>query len=121
MFYPAANGDVQSHTSTVMFTHLAAYKLHGSYAQPHTTITHHLDLADSKGLVLLQGSVIDGRGVSVEEGRWLVMCLQKFYDFEGHGGGIGKEKRTKLLESFTKGDAEGFKVEELVEEAERVS
>ncbi|KIW30096.1 uncharacterized protein PV07_05870 [Cladophialophora immunda] len=109
-----------THMSTVLFTHLAAFKLHGTYAQPHTTITHHLDLADSHGLVLLNGSVVKGRGVSVEEGRWLLMCLQKFYDYEGHGGGIGREKRQGLLEKFSKGDQE-FNLEELVDEAERIS
>ena len=126
-FHPPANAHLgprektlNTHTSTVLFTHLASYKLHGSYAPPHTTITHHLDLADSHALVLLNGSVSKGRGVSVEEGRWLVMCLQKFYDFEGHGGGVGKEKRQGLLEKFSKGDQD-FKVEELVDEAERVS
>ncbi|KAJ9503482.1 hypothetical protein LTR99_002244 [Exophiala xenobiotica] len=109
-----------THTSTVLFTHLAAFKVHGSYAQPHTTITHHLDLADSHGLVLLNGSVVKGRGVSVEEGRWLLMCLQRFYDHEGHGGGIGREKRQGLLEKFSKGD-QGFNLEELVDEAEKIS
>jgi ATP synthase mitochondrial F1 complex assembly factor 1 len=94
--------------------------VHGAYAQPHTTITHHLDLADSHGLVLLNGTVTDGRGVSPEEGRWLVMCLQKFYDFEGHGGGIRKEKRQGLLQKFSNGDQD-FNLEELVDEAERVS
>jgi ATP synthase F1 complex assembly factor 1 len=63
---------------------------------------------------------MDGRGVSVEEARWLLMCLQKFYDFEGHGVGVGREKRQGLLEKFSKGDQE-FKLEELVDEAERVS
>ncbi|EXJ65117.1 hypothetical protein A1O7_01457 [Cladophialophora yegresii CBS 114405] len=116
---PVAN-TANTHTSTVLFTHLAAFKVHGTYAQPHTTITHHLDLADSHGLVLLNGSVVKGRGVSVEEGRWLLMCLQKFYDYEGHGGGIGREKRQGLLEKFSKGD-QGFDLEELVDEAERVS
>jgi len=126
-FYPPAGAPASpdmrtanTHISTVLFTHLAAYKLHGAYAQPHTTITHHLDLVDSHGLVLLHGSVVDGRGVSAEEGRWLIMCLQKFYDFEGHGGGIGKEKRQGLLEKFSKGD-ERFSLDELVDEAERVS
>jgi ATP synthase mitochondrial F1 complex assembly factor 1 len=116
---PGALG-ANTHTSTVIFTHLAAFKLHGTYAQPHTTITHHLDLADSHGIVLLNGAVVDGRGVSAEEGRWLLMCLQKFYDFEGHGGGIGREKRQGLLEKFSKGD-QGFSLEELVDEAERIS
>ncbi|KIV95354.1 hypothetical protein PV10_03021 [Exophiala mesophila] len=109
-----------THTSTVLFTHLAAFKLHGAYAQPHTTITHHLDLADSHGLVLLNGGVMEGRGVSVEEGRWLLMCLQKFYDHGGHGGGVGKEKRQGLLQQFSNGD-ERFNLEELVDEAERIS
>ena len=126
-FHPPAEAPQSSkamtrntHTSTVIFTHLAAFKLHGTFAQPHTTITHHLDLVDSHGIVLLNGSVVDGRGVSVEEGRWLLMCLQKFYDFEGHGGGHGKEKRQSLLEKFSKGD-KGFSLEELVDEAERIS
>jgi ATP synthase mitochondrial F1 complex assembly factor 1 len=118
---PAVGSKTENtHTSTVIFTHLAAFKLHGEHAQPHTTITHHLDLADSHGLVLLSGSVMSGRGVSVEEGRWLLMCLQKFYDFEGHGGGVGREKRQELLRKFSSGDT-GFSLEELLDEAERVS
>ena len=109
-----------NHTSTVLFTHLAHYKLHGAYAPPHTTITHHLDLADSHGLVLMNGGVMEGRGVSIEEARWLLMCLQKFYDFEGHGGGVGREKRQALLQNFSKGD-QGFDLSALVDEAERIS
>ena len=125
-FHPPAvlptpdSATTNTHTSTVLFTHLASFKVHGAYSQPHTTITHHLDLADSHGLVLLNGAVTNGKGVSTEEGRWLVMCLQKFYDFEGHGGGFGKDKRQGLLEKFSKGDP-GFNLEDLVDEAERVS
>ena len=77
-------------------------------------MTHHLDLAGPKGLVLLQGDVVEGRGVSVEEGRWLLMCLQKFY-----GGVEEKGERKKLLEQFSQGDG-GFKVEALLEEAEKI-
>ncbi|KPI45714.1 Protein ATP11, mitochondrial [Cyphellophora attinorum] len=109
-----------THTSTVIFTHLAAFKLHGEHAQPHTTITHHLDLADSHELVLLNGGVVNGRGVSAEEARWLLMCLQKFYDVEGHGGGMGKDKRQELMRKFSTGDTT-FSLEELLDEAERVS
>lgn len=98
-------------TATVLFTHLAEYKLRGEYSQPHTTVTHHLELAREKGVVLLQGSVVEGRGVSVEDGRWLVMCLQKFYGGEG--------ERRRMLEMFSSGE-EGFRVEKLVEEAEKV-
>ncbi|KAL9619501.1 MAG: hypothetical protein Q9160_005864 [Pyrenula sp. 1 TL-2023] len=125
-FHPPASPPVASaptqntHTSTILFTHLGSYKLHGTHAQPHTTVTHHLDLADSHGLVLLHGQVVPDKGVGVEEGRWLVMCLQRFYDFEVQGG----EKKGKLLRSFSNGNTEGqeaFKVEELVEEAEKVA
>lgn len=101
-------------TATVLFTHLAEFKLRGEFSQPHTTVTHHLDLRDDKGLVLLEGGVVDGRGVSVEEARWLLMCLQKFY-----GGVEEKAERKKLLEQFSQGDG-GFKVEELLEEAEKI-
>ena len=101
-------------TATVLFTHLAEFKLRGEFAQPHTTVTHHLDLADSKGLVLLQGSVLPDRGISVDEGKWLLMCLQKFY-----GQNAEQTPRRKLMKQFSEGD-EGFKVEELLEEAEKI-
>ena len=98
----------------MLFTHLAEFKLRGEYAQPHTVVTHHLEIAEEKGVVLLEGSVMEGRGVSVEEGKWLLMCLQKFY-----GGVEEKAERKKLLRQFTEGDG-GFKVEELLEEAEKI-
>ncbi|KAL8672664.1 MAG: hypothetical protein Q9168_002870 [Polycauliona sp. 1 TL-2023] len=102
-------------TATVVFTHLAEYKLRGEYSQPHTTITMHLELMEEKGLVLMQGQVVEGRGVNVEEARWLVLCLQKFY-----GGEEGEHaSRRRLLEKFSQGD-ETFKVEELVDEAEKI-
>jgi len=110
-------------TVTVLFTHLAEYKLRGEWAQPHTTVTHHLELAGPKGLVLCQGNVLEGRGTSVEEGRWLIMCLQKFYAANETGGSAVaedmRERRTRLLRQFTGGDAR-FSVEELMSEAERM-
>ncbi|KAE8144361.1 ATP11 protein-domain-containing protein [Aspergillus avenaceus] len=106
----------QSHTSTIIFTALAAYKLHGAFAQPHTTITHHLDLADEKGLVLMHGQVMPDSGVSTSEATWLVSCVQRFYDFGGQASG----RKGELLRSFTNGDAEGFKIEDLMEEAEKL-
>ncbi|MCJ1319425.1 hypothetical protein MMC15_004761 [Xylographa vitiligo] len=103
----------RAHTATVLFTHLAEYKLRGEFSQPHTTVTYHAELAAAKGVVLLQGSVLEGRGVAVEEGRWLLMCLQKFYGWESRG------ERGRLLEQFSGGDGD-FRLERLVEEAERV-
>ena len=87
--------------------------MRGEYAVPHTVVTCHRELEGDKGVVLAEGMVVDGRGVSVEEGRWLFMCLQKFY------GGEEKEERGRLLRLFSKGD-EAFKVEDLVEEAEKI-
>ena len=108
-------------TVTVLFTHLAEFKLRGEFAQPHTTVTHHLDLADRNGLVMLEGRVMENRGISVDEGKWLLMCLQKFYGFEPHSETAKQnaERRKKLMEQFSGGD-ESFKVEELLEEAEKV-
>lgn len=105
-----------NHTSTIIFTHLAAYKLHGSFAEPHTTVTHYLDLADEKGLVLMHGQVMPDRGVSTAEASWLVSCVQRFYDFGGQANG----RKGELLRMFTRGDIDGFKIEELMEEAERI-
>lgn len=119
-FHPPAEGSTLSpsnnHTSTVIFTNLGAYKMHGAYAQPHTTVTHHLDLADEKGLVLMHGQVIPDGGVSAPEATWLVSCVQRFYDFEGQASG----RKSELVRMFTRGDVENFKVEELLEESERL-
>ncbi|KAJ4300874.1 hypothetical protein N0V90_002962 [Kalmusia sp. IMI 367209] len=94
--------------------HLAEYKLRGEFASPHTTITFHSELAESHDLVLGQGIVVEGRGVSVDEARFLVMCMQKFYVVSEEGKGRGE-----LLEMFTRGDG-GFRVERLLEEAEKI-
>jgi ATP synthase mitochondrial F1 complex assembly factor 1 len=120
--------DAPSQTSTVLFTQLAEFKVRGEFAQPHTTITHHLDLLEERGLVMMQGQVMDGRGVSPEQARWLVMCLQRFYggwESEVQASELTGERkqradeRRKLLDWFASGD-ERFTVEKLLEEAERV-
>lgn len=64
-------------------------------------------------MVLLQGDVIKGRGITVGEGYWLLMCLQKFY-----GGGDNEVRRKKLLEQFNQGDKE-FEVHDLLEEVRK--
>lgn len=105
-------------TTTILFTHLAEYRLRGEHSQPHTTITHHTDLSLPKGLILLEGQVVPGRGVSVDEARWLLMCLQKFYLMDTEQQ-VARGRKRELLEMFSRGD-ERFRVEDLVEEAERI-
>lgn len=102
------------HTTTLMFTTLAEFKLRGEFASPHTTVTFHQELADSHNLVLGQGLVMEKRGISVDEARWLVMCMQKFYVQTEEGKG-----RSELLDMFTRGDS-AFEVQRLIDEAEKV-
>ncbi|KAK9442558.1 atp11 [Metarhizium brunneum] len=118
--------DAASNTSTVLFTQLAEFKTRGEFAQPHTTVTHHLDLAEDKGLVLMQGQTMEDRGVQPEHAKWLVMCLQRFYgaweSTEAELDGSRKERadeRKKLVKWFGSGDSR-FSVEKLLEEAERI-
>ncbi|KAM0721930.1 hypothetical protein Q7P37_002855 [Cladosporium fusiforme] len=108
-------------TATVLFTSLAEFKLRGEFAQPHTTVTHHTDMVSSNELVLMEGRVMEDKGVSLDEAKWLLMCLQKFYGFEAltDAARESKEKRQKLMQQFSGGDAE-FKIDELLEEAEKM-
>ncbi|KAI1208101.1 ATP11-domain-containing protein [Annulohypoxylon truncatum] len=110
--------DGGSRTATVLFTQLAEYKARGEWAQPHTSVTHYFDegLAEAPGVVLMAGSVVEGRGASVADARWLVMLLQRFYGGEGKGGDQGKRR---LLEQFGRGDG-AFSVERLLEESEKL-
>ena len=101
-------------SATVLFTHLAEYKARGEFSVPHTTVTHHLELAAATGLVLLQGQVADDRGVDVEDARALLWTLQKFYAIERE-----RPERGRLLEQFSRGDS-AFRLESLVEEAEKI-
>ncbi|KAG5983424.1 hypothetical protein E4U55_008194 [Claviceps digitariae] len=118
--------DAASRTSTVLFTQLAEYKARGEFAQPHTTVTHHLDLINENGVVLMQGQTMPDRGVTPEHVKWLVLCLQRFYGAwdgaQAELDAIRKERaaeRRKLVEWFGTGDSR-FSVEKLLEEAERL-
>jgi ATP synthase F1 complex assembly factor 1 len=105
------------HTTSILFTTLAEYKLKGEFASPHTTVNMHTELLEPKGVVLAQGQVMADRGVSADDGKWLFMCLQKFYGVQQgmDGGGL----RRKLLQQFTSGDKE-FQVQKLLDETERL-
>ncbi|KAI1368017.1 ATP11 protein-domain-containing protein [Xylaria arbuscula] len=130
--------DAASGTSTVLFTQLAEFKARGEWAQPHTSVTHYADYGTSspspspssgegggggisheanQGVVLMAGNLVEGRGASVDDARWLVTLLQRFYGEEGTGGDAAKRK---LVEEFGKGAAGDFSVEKLLEESERL-
>ncbi|KAL7629443.1 hypothetical protein AAE478_000963 [Parahypoxylon ruwenzoriense] len=114
--------DAASCTATVLFTQLAEYKARGEWAQPHTSVTHYWDseLAEKPGVVLMAGSVVEGRGASVQDARWLVMLLQRFYGEEGKGGTGSDSAKRRLLEEFGRGDG-AFSVEKLLEESEKLA
>ncbi|KAI0401217.1 ATP11-domain-containing protein [Xylaria palmicola] len=124
--------DAASRTSTVLFTQLAEFKARGEFAQPHTSVTHYADYGEgeagasaglvglsreeNQGVVLMSGSVVEGRGASADDARLLVMLMQLFYGETGLGGDLAKKK---LLAEFTKGDG-NFSVERLLEESEKL-
>ncbi|KAI1487215.1 ATP11 protein-domain-containing protein [Biscogniauxia mediterranea] len=134
--------DAETDTATVLFTQLAEYKARGEWALPHTSVTHYWDRwrgqqqggeqgqvrrdgiseLENQDVVLMAGHVVEGRGASVQDARWLVMLMQRFYGAEGRkaaDGGSGSSKRT-LLEQFSRGDS-SFSVEKLLEESERLA
>ncbi|OTB06680.1 hypothetical protein M426DRAFT_318741 [Hypoxylon sp. CI-4A] len=110
--------DAPSRTATVLFTQLAEFKVRGEWALPHTSVTHYWDqdLGRRPGVVLMAGTVVDGRGATVTDAQWLVMLLQRFYGPEGAENGGAKRA---LLEAFRRG-GEGFSVERLLEESEKL-
>ncbi|KAK5628060.1 hypothetical protein RRF57_003775 [Xylaria bambusicola] len=118
--------DAASGTSTVLFTQLAEFKARGEWAQPHTSVTHYTDYGSSgeglsheenQGVVLMAGSLIEGRGASVHDASWLVSLLQRFYGEEGAGGDSAKRK---LLEEFERGAGGEFSVQKLIEESAKL-
>ncbi|EER31129.1 conserved hypothetical protein [Candida tropicalis MYA-3404] len=103
---------VGAETINCMFTTLAEYKLHGEYASPHTTLTFHLELAEDKDLVLMNGYVDKESGITMDEAHLLVVNLQRFYS--------GKyPEKTKLLKEFNEGD-ENFNIDELIQQSTTV-
>ena len=113
-------------TATVLFTQLAEYKARGEWALPHTSAMHYWDdgFAGDQGVVLMAGSLVEGRGASLRDAQWLVALLQRFYaDGEGGGSGngvgVGDPARRALLSQFARGDP-AFSVEKLLEESEKL-
>ncbi|KAG2734835.1 hypothetical protein G9P44_002841 [Scheffersomyces stipitis] len=98
-------------TTHCMLTTVAEYKLHKEYAKPHTTLMFHQDLAQEKGVVLMNGHCETESSLSMDEAQLLVLNVQRFY------GGLGKhESALALLRDFTSG-SEKFDMDKLIAEA----
>jgi ATP synthase F1 complex assembly factor 1 len=96
--------------STLLFTPLAQYQLHQTYAQPFLVLTHYTDLARSHGIVLMRGEVTPEVSLGQQQAQMLAVKASLFYNCcEG-------ESKQGLLKDFHERPRE-FKVERLLEEA----
>ncbi len=103
-------------TLHLMITSLAAFKLHKEYAKPHTTVSFHSELKDSKGLVLMNGQVDKEAAVSLKDVRLLLLNLQRFYGAMGDSSDVSKQ-RIKLVKDFNRGSSK-FDVKKFLELSE---
>lgn len=106
---------VGPNTIHCMFTTLLEFKTHKEFARPHTSLTFHTELKDSKGLVLMNGTVEKESSVGIQEAQLLLLNVQRFY------GALAdtpvSKRRLQLLKDFTAGSS-NFSVDSLVEEAQ---
>jgi ATP synthase F1 complex assembly factor 1 len=98
--------------TSVLFTSLAAYKTHGTFAQPALCVTHYTDLADSHGVVLLRGEITASESsgqalMSPTDAQLLLLRLQQYYAADE-----GTEQRD-LVESFHGKGSREFDVDKL--------
>ncbi|KAJ3040425.1 hypothetical protein HK097_002562 [Rhizophlyctis rosea] len=61
------------------FTPLLEYKTHLSNARPHLILTHYIDLASSKDIVLMSGDIGEGANLTNGEAQNLCYQMQMFY------------------------------------------
>lgn len=95
-----------------IITSLAEYKLHNEYARPHTTFQFHLELAQDKGIVFMNGHVEPETNVSMADAQLLLLNIQRFFGAMGEETFAAKQ-RVKLLRDFTKGSPD-FNVDLLI-------
>ncbi|KAG0004673.1 hypothetical protein BGZ65_012921 [Modicella reniformis] len=92
----------------VIFTSLIEYKTHGENARPFLTLTHYPELIDSKGIVLMNGSIsTDPRVLTSEQAQVLTFGLQQYYVSD-------HKDKLQLLQDFHK-RPEQFSHEKLIE------
>ncbi|ODV63529.1 Atp11p [Ascoidea rubescens DSM 1968] len=102
-------------TTHCIITTLAEYKLNKEFSRPHTTLTFHSELADSKDIILING-LVESENIKLPEAQYLVLNVQKFY------GGLKNsvepnKRRLKLLNDFTSGSSE-FNLQDLINESD---
>lgn len=95
-----------------IMTSLAEYKLRQEFATPHTTIQFHLDLAQDKDVVLMNGQVEHDSNISLQDAQLLLLNVQRFFGAMGTESDIAKQ-RLKLLEEFNQGSAD-FDINKLI-------
>lgn len=103
---------VGPHTTHCMITSLAEYKLHKDFARPHTVVQFHSDLAQDKGLVLMNGHVEKDTNVSLQDSQLLLLNIQRFYGAVNDQTPI-EQQRLRILRAFTSGSPD-FNVEILI-------
>ena len=104
-------------TTHCLLTTVAEYRLHGEFARPHTTLSFHQDLLDSKDIVLMSGTVEKDSNCSVEDAQVLLFNIQKFYGDVLNAS--EKREMVNLLEGFKHGDA-NFDLQKLIELSNKV-
>ncbi|KAI1315532.1 hypothetical protein EDD11_000672 [Mortierella claussenii] len=95
----------------VIFTSLLEYKTHRENARPFLTLTHYPELIDSKGIVLMNGTIsTEPRVLTVEQAQILTFGLQQYYvsdhkdklqllhDFHNKPDNFSHEKLIELTE-----------------------
>ncbi|KAK3828535.1 MAG: ATP11 protein-domain-containing protein [Benniella sp.] len=92
----------------VVFTSLLEYKTHGTNARPFLTLTHYPELIDSKGIVLMSGSLLsDPRVLTIDQAQVLTFGLQQYYVSDN-------KDKLQLLQDFHK-RPEQFSHQKLIE------
>lgn len=106
---------VGPNTIHCMFTSLIEYKTHKEFARPHTSLIFHTELKESKGVVLMNGTVEKDSSVKLPEAQLLLLNLQRFYG--GLADSNATKRRVQMLKDFTSGSSD-FSVDKLIDEAQ---
>lgn len=106
---------VGPNTVHCMFTTLLEFKTHKEFARPHTSLIFHTEFQQSKGLVLMNGTVEKDSAIKLPEAQLLLLNVQRFYGALAESE--ASKRRTQLLKDFTSGSP-NFSVEALVAEAQ---